>query len=211
VFDYGGVGQRADRARRAETNIGAEVTGNLDRRVRRTRRALREALIALIVERGYEKVTVQDVLDRADIGRSTFYAHYRDKDELFAACFDDLRADLERELAATTAGPSHDDPTRPIGVLFDHAYGNQRVYRALCGRTAETAGTRMLHRLVLDSLRGHLTPVGLKLPAEVVAEYHAGALVAVLVWWVRHGFPQPPAEIGHVCQAMITPSVMAAF
>lgn len=186
------------------------MTGN-DRRVRRTRRALREALIALIVERGYEKVTVQDVLDRADIGRSTFYAHYPDKDGLFAACFDDLRADLERELDATTAGPPLDDPTRPIGVMFEHAHRNQRVYRALCGRSGETAGTRMLHRLVLDSLRGHLTPVGLRLPVDVVTEYHAGALVAVLVWWVRQDFPQPPAEIAQVCQRMTTPGIMAAF
>lgn len=185
------------------------MAGN-DRRVRRTRRALREALVGLIVERGYEKVTVQDVLDRADIGRSTFYAHYRDKDGLFAACFDDLRADLERELAATVDGPAH-APTRPIGVMFEHAYANQLVYRALCGRSGETAGTRLLHRLVLGSLRDHLTPVGLALPVEIVAEYHAGALVAVLVWWVRQGFPQRPEEIARVCQKMITPSVMAAF
>jgi AcrR family transcriptional regulator len=186
------------------------MTGN-DRRVRRTRRALREALIALIVERGYEKVTVQDVLDRADIGRSTFYAHYRDKDALFTACFDDLRASLEHELAATVEGPSHDDPTRPIGVMFEHAYANQLVYQALCGRSGSTSGTRMLHRLVLDSLRDHLTPVGLQLPVDVVVEYHAGALVAVLLWWVRQDFPQPLAEIAQTCQKMITPSVMAAF
>src|SRR5258707_301232 len=88
-------GVRLESRSRTEPNDGAEVTGNepADRRVRRTRRALREALVALIVERGYEKVTVQDVLDRADIGRSTFYAHYRDKDDLFGSCFDDLRAE----------------------------------------------------------------------------------------------------------------------
>jgi AcrR family transcriptional regulator len=155
-------------------------------------------------------VTVQDVLDRGDIGRSTFYAHYRDKDGLFTACFDELRAGLERELEATVAGPPH-SPTRPVGVMFDHAYRHQQVYRALCGRSGDTAGTRMLHRLVLDSLRDHLTPVGLTLPVDVVAEYQAGGLVAVLVWWVRQDFPQPPDEIARTCQTMITPSVMAAF
>jgi AcrR family transcriptional regulator len=183
------------------------MTGN-DRRVRRTRRALRDALVALIVERGYEKVTVQDVLDRADIGRSTFYAHYRDKDALFEACFDDLRSSLEAGLAATVENPSHDDPTH---VLFEHAYANQLVYQALCGRAGATAGTRLLHQLVLGSLRDHLAPVGLALPADVVACYHAGGLVAVLVDWVRQGFPQPPADIARTCQKMITPSIMAAF
>lgn len=186
------------------------MTGNVDRRVRRTRRALRDALVALIVERGYEKVTVQDVLDRADIGRSTFYAHYRDKDDLFAACFEELRAGLERELEATATGAPH-EPTRPIGVVFEHAYGNQQVYRALCGRSGETPGTRLLHRLILGALRDHLSPVGLRLPVDIVAEYHAGALVAVLLWWVRQGFPQPPAEIAGMCQTMTTPGVMAAF
>lgn len=188
------------------------MTGNepADRRVRRTRRALREALVALIVERGYEKVTVQDVLDRADVGRSTFYAHYRDKDDLFRSCFDDLRAELEHDLAAVAGGPPP-DPTRPVGVLFEHAYRNQRVYQALCGRSGETAGTRHLQRLVLDALRAHLTPVGLRLPVDVVAEYLAGALLGVLVWWVRQGFPQPPAEIARTVQQMATPSVMAAF
>jgi AcrR family transcriptional regulator len=181
-----------------------------DRRVRRTRRLLREALIALIVERGYEKVTVQDVLDRADVGRSTFYAHYRDKDQLFGACFDDLRAGLERDLAAMAGGPP-DDPTRPVGVLFEHAARNRQVYQAICGRSGETAGTRHLHRLILDELRAHLTPAGLRLPVEVVVEYLAGALLGVLVWWVRQGFPGSAAEIARACQSMATPSVMAVL
>jgi AcrR family transcriptional regulator len=187
------------------------VTGNeLDRRVRRTRRALREALVTLIAERGYEKVTVQDVLDRADVGRSTFYAHYRDKDDLFGACFDDLRTGLERDLAATAGGAPH-DPIRPLGVVFEHAYRNRAVYQALCGRSGETTGTRHLHRLILDELRAHLSPAGLRLPVDVVVEYLAGALLGVLVWWVRQGFPQPPAEIARICQSMAGPSVLAAF
>lgn len=188
------------------------MTGNepSDRRVRRTRRALREALITLIVEHGYEKVTVQDVLDRADVGRSTFYAHYRDKDDLFVACFDDLRAGLERDLAATAGGHRH-DPGRPLGVLFEHAYHNRPVYQALCGRSGSTAGTRHLHRLMLGVLSDHLTPVGLGLPVEVVTEYLAGAMLGVLVWWVRHDFPQAPEQIAGMVQSMSTATVMAAF
>jgi AcrR family transcriptional regulator len=59
-----------------------------DRRVRRTRSALIDAFLGLVVEKGYEKITVQDILDRADIGRSTLYAHYRDKEALLLACFE---------------------------------------------------------------------------------------------------------------------------
>src|SRR6266511_3052594 len=84
-----------------------------DRRVRRTRRTLHEALIALILERGYERVTVQDILDRADVGRSTFYAHYRDKEALLLTSFDDVRDELRREFDATPQGQPAADPARP--------------------------------------------------------------------------------------------------
>src|SRR5690242_15633867 len=89
---------RTERIGRIGRKRGWQVV-QTDRRVRRTRRALQNALVGLIAERGYPRTTVQDVLDRADVGRSTFYAHFRDKDALFASCFDDLRTDLEQALS----------------------------------------------------------------------------------------------------------------
>ncbi|WP_433300443.1 TetR/AcrR family transcriptional regulator [Actinoplanes sp. CA-030573] len=174
------------------------MAGNQDRRVRRTRRSLQEALVGLITERGYDKVTVQDVLDRADVGRSTFYAHFRDKDALFASCFDDLRGDLERELS----GMDRTDRADPLGVIFAHAYRNQRVYQAV--------GTAHLHRLLYDALRDHLAEHGTRQPVEILAQYHASALVGLLSWWVKAGFPHGPAEMARMCQEIMQPSVMAA-
>ena len=181
------------------------MAGNDDRRVRRTRRSLREALVALITERGYEKVTVQDVLDRADVGRSTFYAHYRDKDALFASCFDDLRADLERELGAMGAmgAAPPGDPTSPMGVIFEHAGRNRRVYQAV--------GAAHLHRLIYEALRDHLAEHGTRLPVEIVAQYHAGALIGLLSWWVSAGFPYGPDEMARMCREMTQPGVMAVL
>src|SRR5512139_3251865 len=65
-----------------------------DRRVLRTRATLREALVRLILERGWDDISVQDVCDRANVGRSTFYSHFADKEELLLAGFDDLRKAL---------------------------------------------------------------------------------------------------------------------
>ena len=74
----------------------------MDRRIQRTRQLLHEALIELIQEKGYEAVTVQDILDRANLGRSTFYLHYRDKEELLLSGFERLRDEFEaHQLAAT--------------------------------------------------------------------------------------------------------------
>ena len=178
------------------------MAGNEDRRVRRTRRSLQRALVALMAERGYEKVTVQEVLDRADVGRTTFYAHFRDKEALFASCFDDLRADLERELSAMGGAPP-DDPASPIGVIFEHAYRNRPVYRAV--------GATHLHDLLFGALRDHLAGRSTRLPVEVVAEYHASALIGVLGWWVRADFPYGPAEMARMCREITQPGVMAAL
>nr|WP_296065596.1 TetR/AcrR family transcriptional regulator [uncultured Actinoplanes sp.] len=174
-----------------------------DRRVRRTRRALQSALIELVVERGLDRITVQDVIDRADVGRTTFYAHFRDKEALFASCFDDLRAELETELAAMDHTTAARDPSRPIGVIFEHAYRNQRVYRAV--------GVAHLHRMVVGALRDHLNEQKTRLPVDVVAEYHASALVGLLGWWVRAGFPYGPAEMSRMCREMTAPGVMASL
>jgi AcrR family transcriptional regulator len=109
-----------------------------DRRVRRTRRLLIEALLALIMEKGYAKLTVQDILDRADVGRSTFYAHFRDREALLVACFDNVRDELRREIDALTPGASPPDPARPAAAIFAHAQRRRPVYRALCGRQGGT-------------------------------------------------------------------------
>jgi AcrR family transcriptional regulator len=171
-----------------------------DRRVRRTRAALRDALIGLVVERGYDRITVRDVLDRADIGRSTFYAHYRDKDALFASCFEDLRDDLEREMNELgRAG----DPVKPLSVIFEHAHRHQQVYRAV--------GTEHLHRMIFEVMRDHLcTHDELRLPVDVAAEYHASALVGILGWWVRADFPHTPTEMARMIRELTVGGITAA-
>jgi len=164
-----------------------------DRRVRRTRRTLHDALLALVLEKGYEQITVQDILDRADIGRSTFYAHYRDKDALLFTSFEDLQVQLQAEL-----GPPGEvtDAARPAEVLFDHAYRYQRIYRALCGRSGGALVHRHLHRLICDLLRAHLGATGTDIDLEVAAEFHASAALGLLVWWIDAGFPQGPGWLG---------------
>jgi AcrR family transcriptional regulator len=186
-----------------------------DRRVRRTRRALHEALIALVLERGYDRLTVQDVLDRADVGRSTFYAHYRDKDALLTATFDDMREQLRREVAAPRPGDRF-DPARPAELIFEHAHRNQRVYRALCGRRGGSAVQRHLHRMVAEVLTAHLGPHlpadgAEPVPVEVVVEFCTSAALGLLVWWVDRGLPGDPRRLAADYRTLCLPGVRAAL
>ncbi|PWU59329.1 hypothetical protein DLE60_17030 [Micromonospora globispora] len=191
------------------------MTEGGDRRVRRTRRNLTEALTDLILERGYEAITVQDILDRADIGRSTFYAHFRDKEALLLSCFDDLRDDLRRDLDAMTPGVEPHDPGQPSIAVFAHAYRHRRVYRALCGRHGGNIVYGHLHTLVAHALRMHLAPhlaaIGSPIPAEAMAEFYTSGLLGILTWWVNQGFPHGPAHVAQMYGAMANPGIAAAI
>jgi AcrR family transcriptional regulator len=114
--------------------MSAEPT---DRRVRRTQDLLRRALLSLIQEKGYDRITVQDILDRADIGRSTFYAHYRDKDDLLRAGFQDIRAALAAERDGADRRPgSKAELLEPMLAVFDHV-GRHRQFWGRCRARGE--------------------------------------------------------------------------
>ncbi|MEN3358475.1 MAG: hypothetical protein V7637_2457 [Mycobacteriales bacterium] len=185
-----------------------------DRRVRRTKRIIGDAFVALILERGYDRITVQDILDRADVGRSTFYAHYRDKEALLTAAFDDMREELRGDLAAMTPG-APPDRTSPAGALFDHAYRHRDVYQALCGRHGGNLVYRHLRHLIGDLLREHLRPhlaaAGSDLPVDVVAEFYTSAALGLLTWWVDHDFRPGPTQLAHMYQRLAAPGLLTAL
>lgn len=179
-------------------NREATVTEH-DRRVRRTRGALFDAFFGLVVEKGYEKITVQDILDRADIGRSTFYAHYRDKEALLLACFDDMHNELRSAIDAQTQTGQFIDLAWPAELVFAHAYRNKHVYRALCGKQGGNTVQRYLHaiigQLLADTLGTQLRAASSELPVGIVAEFYTAATLGLLTWWIDHDFRPGPSGL----------------
>jgi AcrR family transcriptional regulator len=185
-----------------------------DRRVRRTRAAVTDAFLALVRERGYERVTVQDILDRADVGRSTFYSHFRDKEALLLSCFEELREGLTNALDALTPGVAPTDARVPTLVIFEHAYRNRPAYRALCGRAGGPAVQRHLHGVLATALRTHLEPhlaaAESGIPADAAAEFYTSALIGLLVWWVGQDFPDGPDQIAGLYGRLAAHGILAA-
>jgi AcrR family transcriptional regulator len=216
-----GHGQQPITAKGSVPNTADELSGNQtgspaaekDRRVRRTRTLLQDAFISLVLEKGYEKTTIQDILDRADVGRSTFYAHYRDKEALFTERFDRIRGHLQRELGAITPAEPI-DVTLPAALIFENAYRNQRVYRALCGKQGGALVLRYLRRLVADTLRERLRPqfseTGTGVPADVAAEFYTAAALGLLVWWIEHDFCHDDAWLTGLYRKLAAPEHLVA-
>lgn len=166
--------------------------GTVDRRVARTTRSLTTALVHLVREQRYQAITIQDLLDRAGVGRSTFYAHYRGKDDLLLRSFQGM-------LEALGADPGAGDPRlAPVAELFHHVGGHDWFHRALARAGmldrlyqagAETMSRTIEHRLA--PAPGHVDAV----PSGIRARALAGALFGLLRWWLEEGRPHPPEEM----------------
>ena len=164
-----------------------------DRRVLRTRTTLRDALIHLILERGWEETSVQDVCDRADVGRSTFYTHFADKEDLLLSGFEDLRK-LLRALRSPV-GESHAALGFMRGLL-EHAHENRRLFRALVGKRSAQVVHARFRQLLTDLTEEELSGGGLTGPAlDLTVHYLAGAALEVFIWWIDARRPLPIDEV----------------
>ncbi len=184
-----------------------------DRRVERTRGALREALFGLIVERGYDRLTVQDVLDRANIGRSTFYAHFRDMDDLLLSGFDHLQALFTEHLGEQEPGP--EGPWTVTLLLFKHAHEQHALYKALTAGPSGRAFVERLHKLLATHMRTHLKAAArrhkLTVPVDVVAHYLVSSLLALLTWWLDQGMPYTPERMSAMYRQLVEPGALRAI
>jgi AcrR family transcriptional regulator len=123
-----------------------------DLRVQRSRRALHRALVALILEHGWDRVSVLAVCKRAKVGRSTFYAHFADKEDLLIGGLDHVREDL-RARNQTSASLA---PFAFVPGMIEHADQSRRLFRAVIGKRSGLAVQRHFREVVRDLMRDDL-------------------------------------------------------
>lgn len=164
-----------------------------DRRTRRTRRLLLESLIALILEKGYEAVTVQDILNHADIGRSTFYAHFENKEQLLFSGHEGLITSVFSPLHRAAA----DSPTLPdldFMALYQHIADNYHLAKGMIGKSGGNLIIGHLRDLMVLHFRQEFS-VGTgkdknaSQRAAMLAEGVAAGLLGLVVWWLEAGMP----------------------
>lgn len=187
--------------------MGEKQPSRDDRRVRRTHKALHGALVELIVERGWDGFSVQDLCERADVGRSTFYLHFADKDEVLDGAFAHVGEELRAHLASSGA-------SRPLAFsrgLLEHAHGHLRVYRAWVGRRAGHVVQAKLRALVLELVR---EDVATRLPAgsrrDAVAAFLAGAFFELLIWSLEARPATTPEETDALFHELAAPALARA-
>jgi AcrR family transcriptional regulator len=175
-----------------------QPVGNL--RVRRTQKLLREALVELIEERGFEALTVGALTERALVSRAAFYRNYEDKYDLVEQIFEEAMSALLN--AAGELGREH--PTESWVRFFEHIGQYERLYRALLGSSGSPWFVRKMRASLTDLIkeRGHL-PHGPDASAHpvhtfsnpLVPDLVSAMFVEAITWWLEQGRPYPPREI----------------
>lgn len=182
------------------------MADKIDSRVRQTRAALLRALPELMIERGYERITIQNVLERADVGRATFYAHFDSKDDLLAGSVANLRAwlvDAWRQM-----------PDQRLGFtlpFFEHLASHAQMYEKSIARASEVSVERhirqMLCELVRQDLANRRGRAANAAAIDLAVQFVVGALWATIVWWHESGVRLPAAEVNALFQRLAFPGL----
>ncbi len=180
------------------------VGPKVDRRIQRTQQLLRDALMALIVERGYEAITIQDIADFANVSRTTFYLHYRDKEELLVTSMIEMYNEIARNLEPLSREEIEQEGITPRMVApddFEHVAAHTDFYRAMLSSKGSAAFVeRVLKYLETVCQEGFVKPLALPgqdshIPEGFIASFIAGGQVGVVRWWLENNLAYSPAQM----------------
>lgn len=177
----------------------------MDKRAKQTRRQLQTAFVELIQEKGFEGVSVKEIVTRAGVGRRTFYHHYQDKTQLLEEQIDILHEELKQislfppELNMLTVG---DVGVQVANNFFVFVAKRRRLFKALLAGNSNGITRTRMHRtavgvtLLFLENAGILTDSGI--PADLVANMLAEMQIGLVSWWVKNDSAYPPELLAEI-------------
>jgi AcrR family transcriptional regulator len=179
----------------------------IDRRTARTQKAIHGALMSLILRKGYEAITVQDIIDEADVGRSTFYSHYTGKEDLLRRGFQTLRTELAeaRRSGRAKTDVSHDEPLEFSLAMFEHAGKYKQIYRALVGGRGGIVAVNEIRRILSEIVKREMSTVqeDEAVPQDVRIQFVVGAFLTVLTWWLERRPRLTPFQVDAIFRHLV--------
>lgn len=177
----------------------------IDRRVQKTKYAIYQALSTLMEEKKYGNITVQEIIDRANVGRSTFYTHFETKDELLNSLIDNIFASFNKHLD----GHKESGPHRfiPVEELLIHIQDNKkRIKGAFADENGEVLKKRFKEfwNVYLQNYFEQNMPMVMDIfPMDFLVNHISGSLVEMLQWWVNGGMKYSPQEMNQYWEKLM--------
>ncbi len=184
----------------------------MDRRVLRTRKVLYAALLELMMKRDYNDITVSDIADCADVGRATFYLHYKDKDDLLASNLEGMFVEIAERIRPLLHQAIMGGQPLPSIIIFNEVDQNAPLYQMILSGQGGSVVWHRLYQTVIDLYEEVIQAliVGGDSPIEVglLAHYAAGSLLSSIKWWLDNDRERSSEYMAAVWQQMIRPSIM---
>jgi AcrR family transcriptional regulator len=188
-----------------------------DRRIARTQKLLRDALHSLIHERDYDSIAVKEILDRANVGRSAFYMHFRDKDDLLAASFHDIFGPVPSIRPET--GDHRTDRFLWFSLpIFEHLDHLRRAGELRLGPRGRAILHGHLQKVLVELIVGEVgkspqdrRKAAGQIPRELLVQCVASTFILVLNWWVDSRSKLSPKQVDDLFRALILPMLAANF
>ncbi len=170
----------------------------MDRRSMRTRKWLQEALISLLKDKPFEALTVQEITDKADTARMTFYRHFQDKDELLKSCTEQFLEQIKPLLQSPLLAKEAETGTisrQNLQKFYDYVASYHDYFKALLtgsvGASVRNQLRQFVTQLVMEALEGGGSLKTMSAPPEIVATYIAEGTIGLLIWWLENDAKHP--------------------
>ena len=199
-----------------------------DRRVQRTIQSLRAALLELIKEKDYDDISIEEITERANVGRTTFYLHYKDKEDLLMEEISAImyeRAQALSEIPFSVWVPVSEEDLKknialqPLLLVFEHIHNNSELYYLLLKSTNSSKIVERIRKVSTDAIvqfveaKMQTDPIPLlsEVPIEFFAAFFSGALISVVSWWIKEDMRHSPEEMTNMFRSLFFSGTSGTF
>jgi AcrR family transcriptional regulator len=186
-----------------------------DRRTGKTRQSIYHALSDLMQEKKYSNITIQDIIDRANVGRSTFYAHFSTKDELLHGCVENIFEFLNHNIAASVEYTEQKTRILPVAELFEHVKENKRLIKGLMSveseeflRKIQSYWNKKIDQYLKPQIPDDREP---KVPIHLLTNHISYTMIELLKWWVNNDTPYTAEQMDQYFQELINPCIASVL
>jgi AcrR family transcriptional regulator len=201
-----------------------------DRRIQRTRQSLHTALLELIKKKDYDAISIEEITDRANVGRATFYLHYKDKEDLLLEEFREMAYEKVQVLSEIpfsawlqtqeeTVDRKEKKPGPPLLIVFEHVYENSELYYILLKSERSSRIIERIRKIATEAIAQFVEskaktdpiPLVFTVPIEFFAAFFSGALLSTIDWWLEEDMKHTPREMTHLFQRLFFQGVRSAI
>jgi len=186
--------------------MSAGKNQTVDRRIRKTKKVLKESLATLLLQKNINDITVRELVNLADVNRGTFYLHYRDIYDMLTQIEAEMLQDLETISSRYPAAILNGSPQPYIAAMLDYIEDNKTFCRMLLGPYGDMAFVERLKKLVedkcLSSLRENIPEIDPQ-RYQYFASYTVSGCIGLVQTWMESGMHTSPRELSQVTEGMI--------